>query len=42
MSRIDQTLSEATLRLTDSYTARREQSDTARLDAEVLLCHVRR
>lgn len=40
MSRIDQTLSEATQRLTDSHAARREQSDTARLDAEVLLCHV--
>lgn len=40
MNRIDQTLSEATQRLTDSHTARKEQSDTARLDAEVLLCHV--
>ncbi|WP_252178964.1 peptide chain release factor N(5)-glutamine methyltransferase [Endozoicomonas sp. 4G] len=40
MGRIDQTLSEATRRLTDSYATRREQSDTARLDAEVLLCHV--
>ncbi|WP_062266988.1 peptide chain release factor N(5)-glutamine methyltransferase [Endozoicomonas arenosclerae] len=40
MSRIDQTLGEATQRLTDSHQARREQSDTARLDAEVLLCHV--
>ncbi|KEQ18856.1 peptide chain release factor N(5)-glutamine methyltransferase [Endozoicomonas numazuensis] len=40
MSRIDRTLSEATQRLTDSHSARREQSNTARLDAEVLLCHV--
>ncbi|WP_434002480.1 peptide chain release factor N(5)-glutamine methyltransferase [Endozoicomonas sp.] len=40
MSRIDLTLSEATQRLTDSHAARREQSNTARLDAQVLLCHV--
>ena len=40
MIRIDLALSEATQRLTDSYAQRNEQSDTARLDSQVLLCHV--
>ncbi len=40
MSRIDSALSEASQRLTASYPQRNEQSDTARLDAQILLCHV--
>ncbi|MRI32203.1 peptide chain release factor N(5)-glutamine methyltransferase [Endozoicomonas sp. OPT23] len=38
--RIDLTLNGATQRLIESYPQRNEQSDTARLDAQILLCHV--